>query len=56
MPKQELELREIKIEEMDQFIKLLNYVFQVNVSIHKDRLFVNAKSKKIPGRHSNGMV
>lgn len=46
MPKQELELREIKIEEMDQFIKLLNYVFQVNVSIHKDRLFVNAKSKQ----------
>ncbi|MBQ0138014.1 MAG: GNAT family N-acetyltransferase [Kurthia sp.] len=44
MPKQHLELREIKIEEMDQFIKLLNYVFQINVSMNKDRLFINAKS------------
>lgn len=44
MPKQHLQLREIKLEEMDQFIKLLNYVFQINVSMNKDRLFINAKS------------
>lgn len=46
MTKQQLELREIQIEEMDQFIKLLNYVFQINVSMHKDRVFINAKSKQ----------
>lgn len=46
MPKQHLQLREIKLEEMDQFIKLLNYVFQINVSMNKDRLFINAKSKQ----------
>lgn len=53
MKKQHLELREIKIEEMDQFIKLLNYVFQINVSMHKDRLFINAKSKQF--REGNAM-
>ncbi|GEK34972.1 GNAT family N-acetyltransferase [Kurthia sibirica] len=46
MTKQHLSMREIKIEEMNQFIKLLNYVFQINVSMHKDRLFINAKSKQ----------
>lgn len=46
MTKQHLQLREIKLEEMDQFIKLLNYVFQINVSMNKDRLFINAKSKQ----------
>lgn len=46
MKRQQLEMREIKLEEMNQFIKLLNYVFQINVSMNKDRLFINAKSKQ----------
>lgn len=42
--KSKLHMREIKQTEISQSIELLNYVFQVNLSINKDRLFVSAKS------------
>ncbi|WP_102691542.1 GNAT family N-acetyltransferase [Rummeliibacillus pycnus] len=42
--KSNLHMREIKQTEISQSIELLNYVFQVNLSINKDRLFVSAKS------------
>lgn len=42
--KSNLHMREIKQTEIKQSIELLNYVFQMNLSINKDRLFVSAKS------------
>ncbi|KOO51969.1 GNAT family N-acetyltransferase [Viridibacillus arvi] len=42
----ELVMREIPQSEIGQSIELLNYVFQISLSINKDRLFVNAKSKQ----------
>ncbi|MBK3494149.1 GNAT family N-acetyltransferase [Viridibacillus sp. YIM B01967] len=42
----ELVMREIPQSEIAQSIELLNYVFQISLSINKDRLFVNAKSKQ----------
>ncbi|MGX9134928.1 GNAT family N-acetyltransferase [Rummeliibacillus sp. JY-2-4R] len=42
--KSNLHMREIKLSEISQSIELLNYVFQMNVSMNKDRLFVSAKS------------
>lgn len=42
--KSNLHMREIKQTEIPQSIELLNYVFQVNLSINKDRMFVSAKS------------
>ncbi|WP_425328605.1 GNAT family N-acetyltransferase [Rummeliibacillus suwonensis] len=42
--KSDLHMREIKQTEIKQSIELLNYVFQVNLSINKDRPFVTAKS------------
>ena len=42
--KSNLHMREIKLSEISQSIELLNYVFQMNVSMNKNRLFVSAKS------------
>ncbi|MGE8006918.1 GNAT family N-acetyltransferase [Lysinibacillus sp. NPDC093216] len=49
-----LDMREIRLDEMAQFIDLLNYVFQMSMSIHKDRRFVNAKSKQFNEGHAIG--
>ncbi|MFJ8100031.1 enhanced intracellular survival protein Eis [Lysinibacillus sp. NPDC096212] len=49
-----LDMREIRLDEMAQFIDLLNYVFQMSMSIHKDRRFVNAKSKQFNEGHALG--
>lgn len=49
-----LVMREIRLDEMAQFIDLLNYVFQMSMSIHKDRRFVNAKSKQFNEGHAIG--
>ena len=42
--KSNLHMREIKLSEISQSIELLNYVFQMNVSMNKNRLFVSTKS------------
>ncbi|GLC88846.1 GNAT family N-acetyltransferase [Lysinibacillus piscis] len=47
-------MREIHLDEMAQSIDLLNYVFQMSMSIHKDRRFVNAKSKQFDVGHAIG--
>ncbi len=49
-----LVMREIRLDEMAQSIDLLNYVFQMSMSIHKDRRFVNAKSKQFNVGHAIG--
>lgn len=49
-----LVMREIRLDEMAQSIDLLNYVFQMSMSIHKDRRFVNAKSKQFNEGHAIG--
>ncbi len=49
-----LVMREIRLDEMGQSIDLLNYVFQMSMSIHKDRRFVNAKSKQFNEGHAIG--
>lgn len=49
-----LVMREIKQEEMAQSIDLLNYVFQISLSMNKDRRFVNAKSKQFDEGHAIG--
>ncbi|WP_312124941.1 GNAT family N-acetyltransferase [Lysinibacillus boronitolerans] len=47
-------MREIRLDEMAQSIDLLNYVFQMSMSIHKDRRFVNAKSRQFNEGHAIG--
>ena len=49
-----LVMREIRLDEMAQSIDLLNYVFQMSMSIHKDRRFVNAKSRQFNEGHAIG--
>ncbi|WP_427110208.1 GNAT family N-acetyltransferase [Lysinibacillus xylanilyticus] len=49
-----LVMREIRLDEMAQSIDLLNYVFQMSMSILKDRRFVNAKSKQFNEGHAIG--
>ncbi|MGE7090557.1 GNAT family N-acetyltransferase [Lysinibacillus sp. NPDC048646] len=49
-----LVMREIRVDEMAQSIDLLNYVFQMSMSINKDRRFVNAKSKQFDEGHAIG--
>ncbi len=49
-----LVMREIRLDEMAQSIDLLNYVFQMSMSINKDRRFVNAKSKQFDVGHAIG--
>ena len=46
--------RDIKQEEMAQSIDLLNYVFQISLSMNKDRHFVNAKSRQFDEGHAIG--
>ena len=49
-----LVMRDIKQEEMAQSIDLLNYVFQISLSMNKDRHFVNAKSRQFDVGHAIG--
>ncbi len=49
-----LVMRDIRLDEMAQSIDLLNYVFQMSMSIHKDRRFVNAKSRQFNEGHAIG--
>lgn len=49
-----LVMREIKMEEMAQSIDLLNYVFQMSMSIKKDRRFVSEKSRQFNEGHALG--
>ena len=49
-----LVMRDIKQEEMAQSIDLLNYVFQISLSMNKDRHFVNSKSRQFDVGHAIG--
>lgn len=49
-----LVMRDIKQEELAQSIDLLNYVFQISLSMNKDRHFVNAKSRQFDVGHAIG--
>ncbi|CAM5191248.1 putative acetyltransferase OS=Ureibacillus acetophenoni OX=614649 GN=SAMN05877842_101162 PE=4 SV=1 [Ureibacillus acetophenoni] len=47
-------MREIRMDEMVQSIDLLNYVFQMSMSIKKDRSFVSEKSRQFNEGHALG--
>ena len=47
-------MREIRMDEMAQSIDLLNYVFQMSMSIKKDRRFVSEKSRQFNVGHALG--
>lgn len=47
-------MREIRLDEMGQSIDLLNYVFQMSMSIKKDRRFVSEKSRQFNEGHAIG--
>ena len=49
-----LVMREIRMSEMAQSIDLLNYVFQMSLSIKKDRRFVSQKSRQFNVGHALG--
>ncbi|RHW39535.1 GNAT family N-acetyltransferase [Lysinibacillus yapensis] len=49
-----LVMREIAMSEMAQSIDLLNYVFQMSMSIKKDRRFVSEKSRQFNEGHALG--
>ncbi|SOC34918.1 GNAT family N-acetyltransferase [Ureibacillus acetophenoni] len=49
-----LVMREIRMDEMGQSIDLLNYVFQMSMSIKKDRRFVSEKSRQFKKGHALG--
>ncbi|KGR80112.1 GNAT family N-acetyltransferase [Ureibacillus manganicus] len=49
-----LVMREIRMEEMSQSIDLLNYVFQMSMSIKRDRRFVSEKSRQFNEGHALG--
>lgn len=49
-----LVMREIRLDEMGQSIDLLNYVFQMSMSIKKDRRFVSEKSRQFHVGHALG--
>ena len=49
-----LVMREIQLNEMAQSIDLLNYVFQMSMSIKKDRTFVSEKSRQFNVGHALG--
>ncbi|TSI11336.1 enhanced intracellular survival protein Eis [Lysinibacillus sp. BW-2-10] len=52
--KKGLIMREIRMDEMGQSIDLLNYVFQMSMSIKKDRRFVSEKSRQFNVGHALG--
>lgn len=49
-----LVMREIRMDEMGQSIDLLNYVFQMSMSLKKDRRFVTEKSRQFNVGHALG--
>lgn len=49
-----LVMREIRMDEMAKSIDLLNYVFQMSMSIKKDRRFVSEKSRQFNEGHALG--
>ncbi|MFC7685286.1 enhanced intracellular survival protein Eis [Ureibacillus sp. GCM10028918] len=49
-----LVMREIRMAEMAQSIDLLNYVFQMSMSMKKDRRFVSEKSRQFNVGHALG--
>ncbi|HWL25756.1 MAG TPA: GNAT family N-acetyltransferase [Ureibacillus sp.] len=49
-----LVMREIRLDEMGQSIDLLNYVFQMSMSIKRDRRFVSEKSRQFHEGHALG--
>lgn len=49
-----LVMREIRMDEMAQSIELLNYVFQMSLSIKKDRKYVSEKSRQFHVGHALG--
>lgn len=49
-----LVMREIRMDEMVQSIDLLNYVFQMSMSIKRDRRFVSEKSRQFSEGHALG--
>ena len=53
-PRKGLVMREIRMDEMAKSIDLLNYVFQMSMSIKKDRTFVSEKSRQFNVGHALG--
>ena len=53
-PRKGLVMREIRMDEMGKSIDLLNYVFQMSMSIKKDRRFVSEKSRQFNVGHAVG--
>ena len=53
-PRKGLVMREIRLDEMAKSIDLLNYVFQMSMSIKKDRRFVSEKSRQFDVGHALG--
>ena len=47
-------MREIRMDEMAQSVDLLNYVFQMSMSIKKDRRFISEKSRQFNEGHALG--